>query len=85
MQYCCFLKQVGQKERAVASYQAVLEFNLLCPLSLENAVIETKMAAFEVFWDECRTKLGTSGALGWKNHEGKYPQSTAKAEGIFYK
>lgn len=73
---------MGHKERAVALFQAMLEFNLFCPQALEGASMEDKMAAFEEFWDECNTKLGTAGAQGWRNHYGKYAQTKVNTEGI---
>lgn len=83
LQYIYFLKQSGLKERAVASYQAILEFNLFCPPPLESADMKTKMTAFEEFWDGCCSKLGAAGACGWRNHVGKYSQAKVKGEGMF--
>ncbi|XP_052272144.1 nuclear exosome regulator NRDE2-like isoform X2 [Dreissena polymorpha] len=68
LQYCYFLKQVGFKERAVASFQALMEFNFFCPPSLKSVALETKISAFEVFWENDSAKLGTKCASGWKNN-----------------
>ncbi|WAR20075.1 NRDE2-like protein [Mya arenaria] len=35
------------------------------PENLEHEIIESKMAAFEEFWDNESAKLGTQGACGW--------------------
>ena len=66
VQYCYFLKQAGHREKCTATLQAMLEYNLFCPLELESAAKETKMAAFEQFWESACSKLGTKGAKGWK-------------------
>ncbi|XP_052775982.1 nuclear exosome regulator NRDE2-like [Mya arenaria] len=65
LQYCQFLIQVGFNERALATFQAILEYNLFCPPLLKNASKENKMANFEEFWDNESAKIGTQGACGW--------------------
>ncbi|WAR20085.1 NRDE2-like protein, partial [Mya arenaria] len=58
-------------ERALATFQAILEYNLFCPPLLKSASKESKMAAFEEFWDNESAKIGTQGACGW-NQTGNY-------------
>ena len=64
LQYCVFLKQTGYKEKAVATFQAMLEYSLFAP-SAEMSK-KNKMAEFEVFWDSNCPRIGTAEALGWK-------------------
>ncbi|WAR23692.1 NRDE2-like protein, partial [Mya arenaria] len=65
---------VGFNERALATFQAILEYNLFCPPLLKNASKENKMANFEEFWDNESAKIGTQGACGW-NQTGKRKES----------
>ena len=67
IRYCFFLKETGYKEKALTSIQALLEFNIFCPSSLKSASRETKMAAFEEFWESGCGKLGFPGGQGWKH------------------
>lgn len=71
LQYCYFLKQAGYKEKALASFQALTEYNLFAPSSVNRVTKETKMAAFEEFWDSTCPKIGTSGGCGWRNWNGQ--------------
>ena len=64
--YCLFLRDSGYTEKALTSVQAMLEFNLFCPLTLKSASRETRMAAFAEYWDSSSARLGFLGALGWK-------------------
>ena len=61
VQYCYFLKQVGQLEKAVASFQALIEYNLYSPEVLH----EEKVVIFESFWDSGVPRVGEQGAKGW--------------------
>ncbi|XP_060576281.1 nuclear exosome regulator NRDE2-like isoform X2 [Ruditapes philippinarum] len=76
LQYCFFLKQTGYKEKAVATFQAMLEYNLFAPPSLVSKKI--KMAEFEVFWDSNCPRIGAADASGWKNCIGKEVTGPAK-------
>ncbi|GAB1600197.1 protein NRDE2 homolog isoform X2 [Argonauta hians] len=67
VQYCHFLLQTGFTEKVVASLQAVLEFNLFCPTSLEKNSMEDRIAVFESFWDSGVARFGEPGAEGWKS------------------
>ncbi|XP_053406186.1 nuclear exosome regulator NRDE2-like [Mercenaria mercenaria] len=67
LRYCYFLKHTGYREKAMATFQAGLEYNLFAPPSLAGVSRETKMAAFEEFWDSSCPRIGTVGAVGWKN------------------
>ena len=67
--YCSHLKQVGLTERAVASYQALIEFNLCLPHKLkgQDTSLQTLKEFLEPFWDSGTPRFGESGALGWSN------------------
>lgn len=66
--YCSYLKQVGLTERAVASYQALIEFNLCLPSEVEGDISLQALRDFlEPFWDSGMPKFGDAGALGWSN------------------
>ena len=69
-QYCYCLAASGQSERAIACYQALLEYNLCCPVELTSSqsspvTHKQKIAFFEPFWDSGAPRLGESGAVGW--------------------
>lgn len=66
VQYCHFLLQAGFTEKTVASFQALLEFNLFFPPSLEKASHSDCIAVFESFWDSGVGRFGEPGAQGWK-------------------
>ena len=71
VQHCYCLAAAGQSERALACYQALLEYNLCCPLAISSADGSTivthkqKIAFFEPFWDSGAPRLGEEGAVGW--------------------
>ena len=67
--YCSHLKQVGLTEKAVASYQALIEFNLCVPPEVEgeDVSLEALKKFLEPFWDSGAPRFGESGALGWSN------------------
>ncbi|KAK7103736.1 hypothetical protein V1264_018579 [Littorina saxatilis] len=64
-QYCSFLHQSGFTEKAVASYQAMIEFNLFRPPSLNLTPTSDCVAVFESFWDSGVARFGEPGAKGW--------------------
>ncbi|XP_022250618.1 protein NRDE2 homolog isoform X2 [Limulus polyphemus] len=64
--FCSFLHQCGQTERAVASFQALVEFNMYTPKSLTlKASLSDWIVLFEPFWDSGSPRFGEEGALGW--------------------
>jgi len=66
--FCVFLRNAGHTEKAIALYQALLEFNLCCPLSLSaNVSVKEAIAFLEPFWDSGAARIGEVGAEGWKN------------------
>lgn len=65
-QFCSFLKEAGLMERAVASYQALMEFNLCAPPEFAEDVKSLK-EFFETFWDSSSPRFGEDEALGLSN------------------
>ncbi|XP_005107028.1 nuclear exosome regulator NRDE2 [Aplysia californica] len=64
-QYCSFLHQAGYTERAVCSFQALIEFNLFCPLSHNLSSTQQRTQGFEEFWESGTPKFGEPHAKGW--------------------
>ncbi|CAG2165334.1 unnamed protein product [Oppiella nova] len=64
--YSRFLLSIGQTERAVSTFQALIEFNLFTPslLTLDMSVEDWK-TLFEPFWDSSCPRFGQKGAIGW--------------------
>ncbi len=77
--FCDFLKQAGCVERAVACYQALIEFNLCTPSGVTED-IKTLKEFFEPFWNSDAPKFGEQGALGWCNWTKK--NSNEKFDGV---
>ncbi|XP_060076343.1 nuclear exosome regulator NRDE2-like [Ylistrum balloti] len=80
VQYCCFLRQAGHMEKAVGCFQALLEFNLYCPASLESSGHQDKQNVFESFWDSGISRVGENNAKGWQfwsENPGELPSSAA--------
>ena len=71
IQYCHSLAEAGQSEKAIACFQALLEYNLCCPDQLKHSddtpiTYKQNIAFFEPFWDSSAPRLGEDGASGWK-------------------
>ncbi|GAB6029868.1 Protein nrde2 [Chamberlinius hualienensis] len=67
--YCNLLYQSGYQEKAVASFQALIEFNFFAPehLTKTSISLEDKIAFFEPFWDSGVPRFGEESAPGWAN------------------
>ena len=59
--------QSGHTERAIAVYQALLEFNLFSPDfdSCGNYSVDDRLSLFEPIWDSGVRRVGQAGARGW--------------------
>ena len=69
-QFCHCLCAAGQNERAIACYQALIEYNLCSPSDISltgNHTNKQKVEFFEPFWDSGAPRLGEDGAVGWSN------------------
>jgi tetratricopeptide (TPR) repeat protein len=74
--FCHFLRQVGLTERAIACYQALVEFNLCTPPEFTNDD-KSLMEFFETFWDSGCPRFGEVDAVGWMNWMKKNTGKTA--------
>ena len=68
--YCHFLQHSGFVEKAIALFQALIEFNLCSPDTLfaDQNIDKAKdrLNVFEAFWDEEVARVGEDGASGWR-------------------
>ncbi|KAJ2065299.1 hypothetical protein GGI17_000351 [Coemansia sp. S146] len=62
---CLFLREAGYAERAVAVFQAVVEWYVLTPERLWGSPLSHRRSAFERFWDSGVPRIGMAGASGW--------------------
>ncbi|XP_054153011.1 nuclear exosome regulator NRDE2-like [Oppia nitens] len=64
--YCRFLLHLGQTERAVSTFQALIEFNLFTPSLLTyDMSLQDWKTLFEPFWDSGCPRFGENEAIGW--------------------
>ncbi|KAJ6217211.1 hypothetical protein RDWZM_008368 [Blomia tropicalis] len=64
-----FNDSVDQTEKAIAMYQALIEFNLFTPstFSLETHSFEDWFCMFEQFWDSSVSRVGEFSHVQWKH------------------
>uniref|UniRef100_A0A0K3C9N5 BY PROTMAP: gi/647394756/emb/CDR35990.1/ RHTO0S01e11694g1_1 [Rhodosporidium toruloides] n=1 Tax=Rhodotorula toruloides TaxID=5286 RepID=A0A0K3C9N5_RHOTO len=74
LRFCLMLRQAGFSERALATFQAIVELNLFRPADFDRLQYERFMpwkqrvlAAFESFWDAEAPRIGETGAKGWRS------------------
>lgn len=60
---CLFEAQSGYMERAVALYQAIIEFNCEYPSNVEE--FDSRLKVFEAFWDSEAPRIGEESSKGW--------------------
>ncbi|KAJ3233272.1 hypothetical protein HDU81_002366 [Chytriomyces hyalinus] len=65
---CSLLFDSGYTERAVALYQAMVEFACFTPAAFETMDFEQRVDMFEEFWESECARVGEKGATGWKNN-----------------
>ncbi|GAA5861515.1 hypothetical protein JCM3774_000276 [Rhodotorula dairenensis] len=72
LRFCLMLRQAGYSERATATFQALVEFNLFRPREFQRSEQERVMPwrerllrGFEAFWDAESPRIGEEGARGW--------------------
>ncbi|MFT7801827.1 protein NRDE2 homolog isoform X1 [Arapaima gigas] len=66
LQQCHFLRQAGHSEKAVALFQAMLDFTFFKPDSVKEMPTRQQVEFFEPFWDSGEPRVGEKGARGWK-------------------
>ena len=64
-QYCSFLHLSGYTEKSIALCQALIEFNLFRPVSLNLTSTEDCIATFVDFWNSGEARFGEPNAKGW--------------------
>ncbi|KAJ3158625.1 hypothetical protein HDU86_002588 [Geranomyces michiganensis] len=62
---CAMLSQAGFIERAVASYQAMIEFTCFCPPAFASLTFAQRMGMFEEWWEGEASRFGERDAKGW--------------------
>ncbi|XP_035211983.1 nuclear exosome regulator NRDE2-like isoform X2 [Stegodyphus dumicola] len=64
-QLCFALRSCGYSERAIATFQALIEFNFFCDPSTRLLSVSEKITCFEPFWDSGAARIGEDEAIGW--------------------
>ncbi|XP_072350114.1 nuclear exosome regulator NRDE2 [Scyliorhinus torazame] len=66
LQQCHFLRQTGHSEKAIALFQALIDFTFFKPESVADLITKAQVEFFEPFWDSDEPRFGEEGARGWK-------------------
>ncbi|XP_059504943.1 nuclear exosome regulator NRDE2 isoform X1 [Stegostoma tigrinum] len=66
LQQCHFLRQTGHSEKAIALFQALIDFTFFKPDSVAGLITKAQVEFFEPFWDSDEPRFGEGGARGWK-------------------
>lgn len=62
-----FTKDAGYGELAIATWQAVLEYYVFAPEALQG---QSRLEAFEEFWESDVPRIGEENAVGWRASTG---------------
>ncbi|KAH8866983.1 Protein NRDE2 like [Schistosoma japonicum] len=63
--YCHWLAQAGHSERALAVWQAVIEFNCFRPTEIEQSSFDQRILEMELFWSSGIARFGQPGSQHW--------------------
>ncbi|CAH8552973.1 unnamed protein product, partial [Heterobilharzia americana] len=63
--YCHWLAQAGHAERALAVWQAVIEFNCFRPIELEKSSFDQRILEMELYWSSGVARFGQPGSQHW--------------------
>ncbi|XP_020039296.1 nuclear exosome regulator NRDE2 isoform X3 [Castor canadensis] len=66
LQQCHFLRQAGHSEKAIALFQAMVDFTFFKPDSVKDLPTKVQVEFFEPFWDSGEPRAGEKGARGWR-------------------
>nr|XP_008112882.1 PREDICTED: protein NRDE2 homolog [Anolis carolinensis] len=66
LQQCHFLRQAGHSEKAIALFQALIDFTFFKPDSVKELLTRGQVEFFEPFWDSGEARIGEKGAKGWR-------------------
>ncbi|KXT04603.1 hypothetical protein AC578_8688 [Pseudocercospora eumusae] len=72
LRYTTFLRDAGFDELAIASWQAMLEYQLFMPTDLVKATSEDKIASFEEYWDSEVPRIGEENSPTWSRAHEKH-------------
>ncbi|EKG12592.1 protein of unknown function DUF1740 [Macrophomina phaseolina MS6] len=74
------MRHAGYHEKAIALWQALLEFQVFRPAYEVNTPSATMLNDFEEFWESECPRLGEPGAKGWRTFydEGAFPDPPTK-------
>ncbi|KAI9102008.1 NRDE-2, necessary for RNA interference-domain-containing protein [Phlyctochytrium arcticum] len=59
------LSEAGYVERAIALFQAMIEFSCFCPPAFAKQTFQQRLGMFESFWEQDHPRFGEDGAQGW--------------------
>ena len=86
-----FMREAGFCERAVATWQALLEYEIYRPSRFPNyqsdilgGLEPTMLSSFEEFWESEVPRIGDEGAMGWANfdmRQGELPNAAINQRG----
>ncbi|KAL8793138.1 MAG: hypothetical protein Q9195_004250 [Heterodermia aff. obscurata] len=86
-----FMREAGFSERAVATWQALLEYELYRPSRFSNSKSgnvscpeSTMLSSFEEFWESEVPRIGDEDAMGWASfdtRQGELPHAKIDARG----
>ncbi|KAJ2774395.1 hypothetical protein IWQ57_000837 [Coemansia nantahalensis] len=62
---CLFLREAGLAERALATYQAAVEWYVMTSPAVQQQPASHRLRAFRRFWDAGHPRVGMDGAAGW--------------------
>ncbi|KAJ2157957.1 hypothetical protein GGF46_004123 [Coemansia sp. RSA 552] len=62
---CLFFREAGYAERALATYQAALEWYIMTPATKSGEPASHRMHAFKRFWSAGQPRVGMDSATGW--------------------
>lgn len=85
------MRETGFSERAVATWQALLEYQIYRPSRFSNSQSDsvsgpepTMLSSFEEFWESEVPRIGDEGAMGWASFDTRQtelPHATIDARG----
>ena len=68
LELCAFLRGAGHLEKAIALFQAQIEFNLFRPSILSRDMSHSDAVDFmSVYWDSSAPKFGENSSVGWSS------------------
>ncbi|XP_055948626.1 nuclear exosome regulator NRDE2-like isoform X2 [Argiope bruennichi] len=66
-QLCFIIKSCGYTEKAIATFQSLIEFNLFRIPTSYTFSVSQQIICLEPFWDSGAPRFGEDGAIGWSD------------------